>query len=293
MHALDTILGHSKLYVLIAGAVGWLIVRLVAGWADVPTFEGDSVVLLATPGTVRALLVLIVGYAAALVVCHLLCGRWSKFAGWATATFGLAAVSMRGGPLGDQLLGVQPGFMLLLALELVLLSGVVALGWLATGRLFGSEGGRGAAEPVDQKLLALACATVGCVLVVLLLARTDDKMQALMAAFFGGWIGAYAAHQYVETRPSPWFWGGPVLCGLVGYVAAWVMADPQQLAIGEPSGFLAPLARVAPLDYASFGIAGAALGYAMSRQKFAERRVEQRTVTPDHPEPVPTPVNVN
>ncbi|MEM8875420.1 MAG: hypothetical protein AAGD32_14320 [Planctomycetota bacterium] len=287
MSLLDTILGKSKVYVLLAGGLCWLWMRMFAGLLDVPTFEGDSVVLLATPGAAGAAAVVLVGYAVALVIGHVICVRWSRSAGWGCATFGLAAISMRGGPVGDQLLGREPGFFLLMLFELLLLSAVVAVGWLASRQLVGVEANRtgepdAKKEPIDQKALALVTSAAICTILAMLLARTDLKMQALMAIFTAGTVGAWVAHQSVETRPNAWFWGGPILVGVVGYVAAWLSANPTALAIGEPTGFFAPLARIAPLDYASFGIAGGLLGFSMSREKHAERRAEE-TQTPTQP----------
>ncbi|MEM6562278.1 MAG: hypothetical protein AAF656_11810, partial [Planctomycetota bacterium] len=261
MSLLDTILGKSKVYILLAGGLCWLWVRVLAGWLDVPTFEGDAVVLLGTPGVVRAVLVVVVGYAVALVIGHAVCVRWSRSAGWGCATFGLAAISMRGGPVGDQLLGRDAGFFLLMLTELLLLTALVTAGWLASRLVVGIEDDRTGEpdahkEPLDQKILALVTSAALCTVIVMVVARTDMKMQALMSAFVGGAIGAWVAHQSVETRPNAWFWAGPIVVGIVGYIAAWVTADATALAIGEPVGFFAPLARIAPLDYASFGIAG-------------------------------------
>jgi hypothetical protein len=57
-----------------------------------------------------------------------------------------------------------------------------------------------------------------------------------------------------------WFWCGPFVVGLIGYIMA-ASGQDSSLAIGSPTGFFAALARPLPIDYASMGPAGAIIGY--------------------------------
>ena len=70
------------------------------------------------------------------------------------------------------------------------------------------------------------------------------------------------------TRPSVWFWIGPSLVGIIGYLFAYSAATDSQWLIGvaEPSLGEASLAYALPLDYAGAGTAGSLIGYWMSRR---------------------------
>lgn len=74
------------------------------------------------------------------------------------------------------------------------------------------------------------------------------------------------AYKYSPVPSSIWYWAGPLMVGLVGYLLVFTGQDPQ-LVVGNPSGTFAALARPLPMDYASVGPAGALLGYWMMRKK--------------------------
>ena len=59
-----------------------------------------------------------------------------------------------------------------------------------------------------------------------------------------------------------WYWVGPILVGLIGYIGCYM--NPHGWELGQPTGTFAPLARPLPICYASFGMAGALFGYWMS-----------------------------
>jgi hypothetical protein len=190
------------------------------------------------------------------------------------ACVGLALLSIRLGPMRFVLFDstTGPKIYLLLALELLLLFVAIALTWLFLRLLtrmswLPSEAhfdDSQSDEALDQKVLALTAQVVVTVIIVLLLARTDEKVQVLAAAFFGSYLAALAAHHFVPTTPSIWYWLGPLVVGLLGYVLQYFTATDWM--IGDARGFFAPLARPMPLDYASLGTAGSLLGYWTSRK---------------------------
>src|SRR5262245_65668565 len=65
-------------------------------------------------------------------------------------------------------------------------------------------------------------------------------------------VGAKYCSTYPSTPttsgPSLWFWLGPLVVGVLGYVLQYFA--PTDWMIGDARGFFAPLARPMPLDYA-------------------------------------------
>jgi len=111
---------------------------------------------------------------------------------------------------------------------------------------------------------ALALQAAGTAMLVILLVRTDDKKQVLSAVAVASLLSTLLAYSIVPARPSVCFWAGPIIVGIVGYVAAyfiWGSVDPVTWKSGQGGGLFIPLARPLPLDYASLGTAGAILGY--------------------------------
>jgi hypothetical protein len=72
------------------------------------------------------------------------------------------------------------------------------------------------------------------------------------------------SHHLFPTRPSPWYWCGPLVVAVIGYLLA--ASGSQLWMIGQVGGYAPALARPAPLDYASAGTAGALVGYWTSRR---------------------------
>ena len=172
----------------------------------------------------------------------------------------------------------SPAVYLLLALELAVLFAIAAGGWLLLRRLLAAGGLHDdpptpdeADEPLDQKLLATAAHAMVMIVLMMLLSQSDTKAQALASVGLSSYLASLAAHHFVPTRPSAWFWAGPLLVGLIGYISQYIA--PGDWMIGDARGFFGSLARPLPLDYASLGTAGAILGYWTSRQ-WQQARVE-------------------
>jgi hypothetical protein len=196
------------------------------------------------------------------------------------AALGLAALAARMGPARFALFNAHtPGVYLLLALETLILGLGVVLAWMLLRRA--AQAGKlpleqaadpndDPDEPLDQKLLATAAQIILTLLGVIFLVQTDQKMQTLCGLFISASLAALAAHHFVPARPSIWFFCGPFVVAIIGYLSQFFW--PGEWMIGDPRGMLAPLTRAMPLDYASAGTAGALLGYWTSRRWQLERQ---------------------
>jgi hypothetical protein len=149
--------------------------------------------------------------------------------------------------------------------ELILLFLGIGVAWLILFK--GSRAGWLPAEPIvveheplDQKLLALLMHVIVMIVAMLLLCRSDQKPQTLAAVAIAAYVASLAAHQFVPIQPSGWFLAGPLVVGLIGYIAQYFNAGNWWM-IGDPMGYFSALARPLPLDYASLGVAGTLLGY--------------------------------
>jgi hypothetical protein len=263
----------SRLRRRIAFTVGCVVCAAMAYWlADLmklPVAPRRGGALLEQPHWPIAIgvawLVLIAGSALAAIVAS----RVHYEGGLFCACIGLTLLSVRMGPtrfaLFDSTIGAK--IYLLMALELLLLFVAAGIAW-AVLRLFTRTGwlppeprlnDAETHDPLDQKILALSAQIVVSIILILLLARSDQKAQVLAAVGFASYLAAMAAHHFVTAQPSIWFWSGPLFVGLIGYVLQFI--SPTDWIIGDARGFFEPLARPMPLDYASLGIAGALLGY--------------------------------
>jgi hypothetical protein len=156
-----------------------------------------------------------------------------------------------------------------LALELALLFIVLAGGLLIVRRM--AKMGLARVEddfrpddsPLDQKLIATATHACAMATLVLILCRTDHKAQCVASVGVSALLASLIAGMVAPVRPAFWYWISPLFVGLLGYI--WASLAPQDLPIGRPGGYFQALARPVPLDYASVGVAGAMLGYWVSR----------------------------
>ncbi len=108
--------------------------------------------------------------------------------------------------------------------------------------------------------------------VELLFVQTDSKKQVLASVFIAGLAGTSVAESYfADRRTARWYWVGPVVVGVIGYIAIWItipkFEDGNRLL--DDLTFAA-LARALPLDYASAGMFGALMGYWMSGRNYDE-----------------------
>jgi hypothetical protein len=216
----------------------------------------------------------------------MIAGSVQHDAGLVAATFGLAGLSMRGGPMRENLfVAAGPRVYLGFAIEVIILFWLVALGWmtlrlLTRWRLARPEGHATGSpdehdEPLDQRLLATLTHIIIMSMLMMILCQSDQKAQVLASVLISAMLASMGAHQFVATSPSIWFWSGPLAVALLGYVGTYF--SPSGWNIGVARGVFAPLARPQPLDYASWGVAGAIMGYWISRRWHRARHAAEES----------------
>ena len=269
--------------VLVAGLGFWWI----GGLVDFPHYRGFNASLLLQPLAAAKVLAVALGVLVLTALCTAIAGRVRYDAGWACCAAGLYALRLRGGPMYSTLDGRGGGVFLTLAVELLLLGLILGGAWAVLHAL--RERGvnsaslrrvlelpdartrvadrKATAESLDQKLLALVLSAATMGVCMMILCRNDARAQVFFSLLISAYAGAWVTHSYIPTRPGAWFWGGPILCGVAGYVAAWLGTSPQLMNIGHAGGFLAPLARPLPLDYVSVAVPVALYRYVGSRTK--------------------------
>ena len=243
-------------------------------------FDGSLLVGHGPVGNVIATGVLI---AVTVALGTLLAGFIRPDAGLFAAAVGLIALSLRGQTITAVLhYGGGRSVFLLLALELVLLYGFLGAAWWGlfvlrrAGRLHGDAVRDGLADadlPPNAGWAALLTHAVIMAVVVVLVAQAEDKKQVLAAVALGSFAGAFFPYWQHGARPSAWYWAGPLVVGVAGYVLAYAN-PPEGWDIGRPgysAGFLAALVRPLPVDYAGVGTAAALLGYWMRRRSLRDR----------------------
>jgi hypothetical protein len=112
-------------------------------------------------------------------------------------------------------------------------------------------------------------------IVMLILAQSETKKQAIIAVAAASYLGAIAAHYTFPVRNGLWLALAPLPVGLIGYLLEY--SKPSLLAIGMASQ---PLATALPLDYAAAGIFGGILGHWMSQKWQAESQAAETTPAP-------------
>jgi hypothetical protein len=233
-----------------------------------------SASLMQQPAIAPLLVTLAVVFFAATLVGIAVAGTVRFDAGIFCACLALATLSLRGGEMHDVLFQASDkNVFWMLAVEAALLGLIIWCGWQLQWVFFRKgwlkedsdrDGVIVAEDEMDQKALALAAQIVVTTVLLLLLAQTDQKRQVLAAVGVSSFIGTIAAYFAAPTQPSVWYWIGPIIIAVLGYLAT--MVAPGGLEIGDPRGPLANLARPLPIDYASVGTAGSILGYWMSRR---------------------------
>ncbi len=260
----------------------------------IPSHYGFEASLLQQPGIAGKVLAILAA-AALFLVCTLLvqlvaARRWVLVGPFAAAV-GLAAWSIRGGSslyvyrmAGTAGYGASVFPMLLL--ELLLLFAVIGFAWwwlVSRMELLAQQASAAEAPPGPSKLkgkinarpnepsligrlqaVLTQIAIIGAI--VLVVTATADKAQVLASVLIASVVGTgLAEHYFKDEKVGPWLWVGPLAVGALGYLLTWVTGDAAVATeTGRVTGMFAPLARPLPLDYASFGTAGALLGYWMA-----------------------------
>ena len=273
---------RAKAVLALACAAAALLFWVAGRWFGIPRHPGfePSLILQPSPAAVLLLTGFVLWICVAL--CTVIATRVRFDAGLFAACVGLATLSIRGGPMRYVIqnameLGNGRSVFLGMIVELLVLFGFLSLAWFGLwalhrgGRLEGDALRDGLADrehSLGERVTAAAIQVVTMALLLLLLARVDDKKQVLIAVGLSSFLATLLAYTFSPVRPSVWFWAGPLFVGIVGYAAAyqnWGRGGPSFWKAGLGAGMLAPLGRPLPLDYASFGPAGAIFGYWVSR----------------------------
>jgi hypothetical protein len=217
-----------------------------------------------------ALVAILVGIAATFV------GKFIRpDAGLFAAAIALLAVRRSGGASRNVYLShPEPTVYIPLLIECVVLAIVLGMIFLVSRRLIqmkliGDDADidkvRTDAEPLGQKLLAVATQTLVFMVVPMFMCRSDMPMQVTATLFVAGLVASFSTVRFIPATPSVFFWIGPMVAGMVAYAVARGAANPG-LEIGEPGGYFAAVARAMPLDFASAGVAGSLYGYWLGRK---------------------------
>jgi hypothetical protein len=268
------------LYLTAAAALGfgWLL----SGWFGLPEHQGFGGSLLHESSPLAALVQAAVIAAIGGAIGAVLMGRVHFEATILGAAFALLAISLRGGPVRYALFdGTTPSVLIRLAFETLLLFAILYAVFVASEMLRRRRLLRESldtlvpddAEPVDQRLLGTVTHAATMAVLLFFLCATQDKPQVIATVFASGMLATMAAHQFVPMRPGAWFWMSPLLVGMLGYVSSYF--GTPSIDLGEPGGYLAPLARPLPIDYATAGVAGSLIGYWISRRWHAAKLAEE------------------
>jgi hypothetical protein len=273
---------HRNRFLLLCGVIAALLwFWLVGKWFDIPAYRGFNISLLRQPHPLVVVPVVLIAIGICTVVCTLIAGSVRADAGVFCTAIGLMALALRGGAMRDVLLGTSSrGVYYGLCAEIVLLFAALAV----ASRIARVMLGMGLArleddfmtdqEPLDQKLIALATHFCATGTLLLLLCRSDNKVQCLACTFAASFLASLIAVMSAATRPAIWYWASPMFVGLLGYIVA--SFSPDTLAIGQTGGYFAPLARPLPLHYASTGVGGAMLGYWVARAWHRSRETAEK-----------------
>ena len=264
---------------LTAGSIACLLISLwLAATLNLPATPGYAGSLLQQDSWVFVMGAAWLALFGCTAVGTVLSSRIHYEGGLFCACIGLAGWSVRFGSSRYALLNATgPQVYLASAEELILLFVAIAIAWFVLYRLMSSGllpsekpiGEADRDEPLDQKFLAAAAQVVVTMIVMMLICQSDAKLQTLASVGIASYVATLAAHYFIATGPSAWFWVGPLVVGLIGYISQYF--SPSDWMIGDVHGVFAALARPLPLDYASLGIAGALMGYWTSREWHRER----------------------
>lgn len=296
---------HPRLLLALAALIAGLGFWWVGALVRFPQHPGFNASLLLQPTPAAKVIAVVVAAGVLTLLCTLLAGRVRYDAGWGCVALGLYALRLRGGPMWTTLDDRSPGVFLTLAIELALLGIVLSAAW-AVVHILRERGTSSSAlrrvlelpdartriadrkatdESLDQKLLAVAINAGTMAVLMVLLCRSDARAQVFFSVGISAYLATWITHVFIPTRPGAWFWSGPLVCGLIGYLWAWWSTPQPLLNIGQPGGFLAPLARPLPLDYASIGVAAALWRYVSSRTHQMQRVAEAQRQEAAKPAP--------
>lgn len=282
---MNTLYYLNRIRLAIAFALSFAMFWYVGKWFDIPVHRGFNASLMAQPSFVGSILFVAITALISIVLCTIIAGNVRRDAGLFCTALGMMALSIRGGPMRYTLFDAKGSVFIGLAFELLVLFAIFGVGWILVLKLlaFGlakKDDPHFAPhdEDLGQKLIATGIQAVATLAMMSILCRTDQKAQALASIGVASMVGSIVAVMVAPTRPSVWYWPGPLLVGLLGYL--WASMNANAMSLGQPAGYFAALARALPIDYASTGIAGAMLGYWFGRAWSNENETESEETKP-------------
>jgi hypothetical protein len=255
----------------IAAGAACLIFAIGAQQFGLPILPGFDGSVLAQPASLVALVVIAMMLAGSTLVGTIIARTVHFEAGLFSAAFGLMVLSLRCGTIQSVLFesGGSQMVYLRLVFELILLGAILVGIWFALCKFQGLQAPDKEEPSTVNNLTATLAQTASTAVFILLFCQSEAKNQCLASVGLASLIGSMLAYKYAPTRPSIWYWIGPLIVGVIGYALA-ALGQDANLNIGLPSGTFAALARPLPLDYASVGVAGAIMGYWMMTKQEAE-----------------------
>lgn len=279
--------GHiNRARTLAALAVAVAVVYFTSILAGQPVSWRLSGSLLAPEVNVVGLLGVVAAAMLCLAVGVLLCAKVRIEAPLFVVAAATYLFSYRGGRVQVTLLNQERQVYITLALEMLLLGLLLAACWFILHLLRGRMLHPGEhhydtveikpAPPLDHLQATVAHAVITCI-AMLILCRSDAKLQAGASVLISSLVATLITHRIFPLPQAIAYAMGPVLAGVLGYLLAYL--SPAGLSIGVPSGLSGPLVRALPLDYATVGVAAAIYGVWMRRRTLRQ----QREASPQQP----------
>ncbi len=286
-HVDDHVFGHwvlgfakpsgtsARVGLIVAVIINCAIFTIASRWFGLPALPGYDGSILHQPSPFAAFVTIAILLLIATLLGTIIAGAVRFEAGLFTAALSLVAISFRCGTMQSVLLetGGKESVYYSLIVELIIFALLLTLLWTLLWFL-----GRAnvadhlpAAESTPAENTFLDCLTAVVTQIVatgvfmMFLCQSEAKNQSLASVGIASFLGTFVAYKYAPVRPSIWYWSGPLIVGLIGYILA-AMGQDANLAIGSPLGTFAALARPLPIDYASVGTAGSILSYWMLRK---------------------------
>jgi hypothetical protein len=247
-----------------SAALAMVIFCYVGNWFSVPYLRGYSASLFEGSAVANVLVIAVV-YLAIVAVASILAGSFKPGLGVFAASFGLAAISTQGGTASALLRssGGSSRVYVMLLMETGILAALVATGAAVQALLVRKPEIQEIKDEDEQpdlmsKLMSVAVQAGVTVVLTWLLAASDSKGQALAAVGFASLAGTLLADNALPVGLTPLAVIAPFVAAAIGYT--WAIFNAAGT---EPAN---PLAAALPLDYASFGVAGAMLAHWVSQQ---------------------------
>jgi hypothetical protein len=229
----------------------------------IPAVRGYGGSLLQGAAVANVLVIAIV-YASIAAAASLLLGRIRPGIGVFAASFGLAAISVRGGTVSSVLrdLGASATYGMFLGETVVLAA--IAAGAMLLSRFLAPLPPLAKMQDDDlpknsDRLLSVGLQTAITLVLVLVLGQSDVKGQALFSVGIASLVATLVADNSLPVGFTPLAVMAPFAAALVGY--AWALT-----ASGGSSDPANSLVTALPLDYASFGVAGTMMGHWLTHQ---------------------------